>query len=79
MANMKLGGGGRWDAYVASHGGGAEGEAAARAHCIDEYGEEACNAMHHKGTKAAPYARAASKAKNKKKFPSFKEWMNEHD
>jgi hypothetical protein len=69
MGNMALGGGGRWAAYVASHGGGAKGEAAARAHCVSRYGASGCNALHKKGTKAAPFARKEAKriaAKKKK-------------
>ena len=74
MANMSLGGGGRFAAYAAKFG-----KQAAIDHCHAKYGEEACNAMHHEGTKAAPYARASAKNKKKKgkkgNFPSFKEFV----
>lgn len=59
MGRYSLGGGGRFAAYVASHGGGAKGRKAAIEHCHATYGKAACDAMHKHGTKAAPQARAA--------------------
>lgn len=73
MSNMSLGGGGRFAAYAAKHG-----YAAAKQHCIDKYGKEGCEALHKHGTKAAPYARAAEKSKNKKDFPSFEEFSKDY-
>ena len=74
MANFSLGGGGRFAAYAKKHG-----KAAAIRHCHEKYGEEACNAMHKHGTKAAKYARASQKSKNRgdseKDFPSFDEFV----
>lgn len=61
MGRFSLGGGGRFAAYAASHGGGEKGRKAAIEHCHATYGKAACDAMHKHGTKAAPQARRAAK------------------
>jgi hypothetical protein len=70
MANFSLGGGGRFEAYAKKFG-----KKAAIEHCHKKYGKKACDAMHHHGTKAAPYARASEESDDKADFPSFEEFM----
>lgn len=73
MSNFDLGGGGRFEEYARKYG-----REEAIKHCHEKYGKKACDAMHKRGTKAAPYAKASQKAGAPEDFPSFEDWMKTH-